>query len=165
MAYDVKKRKRQLITERINKNPKAERGRRQIAAFFLTIVFLRLALLAYKLIYFTAVGVQSGLVSDILLFLGGVIVLYMVTDGNRGLSWVTAISAVVWGVYLFTSVYPLIADKTGAVAYVALFLTALAVQFILSVIMATLPLYDTYFDGMQKINLTIRGEMISGGKK
>ena len=165
MAYDVKARKRKLITENINRNPKAEAARRQVAAFFLITVLTRLALTAYKIIYLSASGIVMGKAADILLFLGCAVVLYMVTDGNRGLAWVTAISAVVWGIYCFTTLSPLLADKPGAVAFVAIFITVMAVQFILSVIMATLPMYDTYFSQMMKINLTIRGEMISGGKK
>ena len=165
MAYDVKARKRKLITENINRNPKAEAGRRQVAAFFLITVLSRLALTAYKLIYISSLEIGVGKAADILLFLGLAAVLYMVTDGNRGLAWVTAISAVVWGIYCFTSLYPLLADKPGAVAFVAIFITVMAVQFILSVIMATLPMYDTYFSQMMKINLTIRREMITGGRK
>ena len=165
MAYDVKSRKKQLIRDNINKDKKAERARAQVVWFVVAVVLLRIALLVYKLVYFPSVEATFGITSDVLLLLGGIILLYMVTDGNRGLLWVTAISSVVWCVWCFTSVYPAIAEKPGSVAYMAVFLFVMAVQFILSVIMAAIPFYDTYFDKMQKINLTIRAELISGGGK
>ena len=165
MAYDVKSRKKQLIRDNINKDKKAERARAQVVWFVVAVILLRIALLVYKLVYFPSVEVTFGITSDVLLLLGGIILLYMVTDGNRGLLWVTAISSVVWCVWCFTSVYPAIAEKPGSVAYMAVFLFVMAVQFILSVIMAAIPFYDTYFDKMQKINLTIRAELISGGGK
>ena len=108
MAYDVKSRKKQLIRDNINKDKKAERARAQVVWFVVAVVLLRIALLVYKLVYFPSVEATFGIASDVLLLLGGIILLYMVTDGNRGLLWVTAISSVVWCVWCFTSVYPAI---------------------------------------------------------
>lgn len=164
MAIDVKARKRALIKETVSSDPRTEVARREIKAFVCCIVLLRLAFFIYRCIYFSAVEIASGWVSDGLLLLGCIIILFMVTDGNKPLAWVTAISAVVWSVQSFTSVLPTLDGKAGADAYIGITLTVMTVQFVLSVIMATLPRYDTYFKKMQAVNLKLRGEMLGGRK-
>ncbi len=156
---NVSERKKHLINENLKKSTAAQSGMRLAKISVLLIIALRLILLLYELIYFSSAEVKISVISE-LLVLPMMLILYMVYDGNKGLSAITLISATVRIIYHFASVYATLPEGSGANAYTAVFLIIMAAQFILSLVLTTSKMCAEYFILRQRVNMQIRSEML-----
>ena len=158
---DVKQRKKQLINERVFKNAAVNRGRQAVSRSVLAIFCLRLVLFILDVSLLPTkeitVGIGSHIFSALLL-----IVLYMIFDGNKGLSAVVSISAIVRVIVYFSGIHPEVTEA-GLGVYTGVFLAVMLLQFLISVLISSASATQSYFKVMQEINLQLRKEMI--GKK
>ena len=160
MAFDVKKRKRELIKENIDSVPVANHGRK-IAKFSLfAIVLLRFFLFVFEIIYFAQVEAKTSVWSHLLL-LPFLLILYMIYDGNKSFVYIPMLSAPIRLVYHFTSVLPSLAVE-GISALTVISLIVFIAQFFVSIVLSAATSCDVYFSAMQKVNLKLRSEMING---
>lgn len=164
VGFDVKRYKRKLIAERIDTDPVAKRGMTVSRITLLGLVFLRLALFVFEIIYYSIAGLTLNLASTLLL-LPMLMIAYMVYDGNKGIASVLMISAVVRAVWLFSSVYPTLPRGAGANAYIGVYLAVMAYQFAVTLLMTAYAPAVAYFSKMQTINMevasTLRGGSVS----
>ena len=156
---NIRERKSRLIRENLQKNKNAVVGMKIAGICILAIIAARLVFLLYELIYFSSSDIKISVVFE-LLVLPMLLVLYMVYDGNRALSSVTLISAVVRIIYHFSSVYTTLPKTAAADAYTVIFLAVMASQFILSIILTSSKKCNEYFRIRQKVNMQIRSEML-----
>ncbi len=162
MAFDVKKRKRELIRENVKNVPIASRGELLARIFILSTFIARTALLLFEVIYSSVTETEISIWSHIL-FIPFILIIYMIYDGNKSLVYIPMISAPIRLVYHFTAVLPTVASE-GVSALTIISLIVLAIQFFASIVMSASTRCDVYFTAMQKVNLKIRSEML-GGKK
>ena len=155
---DVKQRKKQLINERVFKNAAVNRGRRAVSRSVLAIFFLRLVLFILDVSLLPARGIATGVASHIFSALL-LIVLYMIFDGNKGLSAVLSISAIVRAIVYFSGIHPEVIGA-GLGVYTGIFLAVMLMQFLISVLISSATVAQPYFKAMQEINLQLRKEMI-----
>lgn len=155
---DVKQRKKQLINERVFKNAAVMRGRRAVSRCVLAIFFLRLVLFILDVSLLPARGIKAGVASHIFSALL-LIVLYMIFDGNKGLSAVLSISAIVRAIVYFSGIHPEVIGA-GLGVYTGIFLAVMLLQFLISVLISSATVAQPYFKEMQEINLQLRKEMI-----
>lgn len=158
---DVKHVKRKMIAERIDTDPVARRGMAVTRGTLLGLLFLRLALFAFEMIYYSTAGLEIRLVSNLLL-LPLLILIYMIYDGNRGVSTLLLVSAIVRAVWLFSSVYPTLPLGVGANAYIGSYLAVMAYQFAVTLLMTAYNPSIAYFGKMQSINMEL-GAALRGG--
>ena len=168
-SINIKEKKRRLIIERIDSDPVARRGMKVTRSTLLILLLLRALLFIYELIYCNMVGLEVGLVSNLLL-IPMLLIVYMVYDGNRGISGVLMIAAVVRAVNLFSTVYPILPTDTGANVYMGVYLFIMAYQFAVTLLMTAYPPSNAYFAKMQSINMELSallggGQAISAGKR
>lgn len=159
-SITVKDKKRELVRERVHSDPVKSKGMRALFLAVCAILLSRAALFVYELVYYSYSDIGIGVVSNLLL-LPLLIILYMANDGNRGLLSVTAISAVVRIIYLFSSVYPEVEKFGGSTAFVAVYAAVMALQFIMSVLALSMPSTDAYSKEMQKINFELRNYILN----
>ena len=161
IGFDVKRYKRKLIAERIDTDPVAKRGMAVSRGTLLGLTFLRLALFVFEIIYYSIAELQVGVVSNLLL-LPMLLIIYMVYDGNKGISSVLTVSAVVRAVWLFASVYPTLPAGSGANAYLGVYLATMAYQFAVTLLMTAYAPAVTYFNKMQTINMDVAAALRGG---
>ena len=154
----VRDRKKQLVRELVHTNDTAKKGMKNASISILLIIAVRIALAIYEIAYFSLCEVKTSIVSY-LLILPGILVLYMVYDGNKGLASVTMISAFIRIIYYFSSVYSLLPETGATAAYTGVYITVMLFQFVLSIFISENPKCKEYFNIMQRINFRIRGEM------
>ena len=159
---NIKERKRRLIIERIDSDPIARRGMAVTKVTLLILLLLRLILFVFEIVYFNASGLKVGIVSNLLL-LPMLMIVYMIYDGNKGISVILLISAVVRAIYLFGSVYPTLPTDNGADLYVGVYLFVMAYQFAVTLLMTVYVPSTVYFGKMQAINMELGAELRSGG--
>ncbi len=160
----VKEKKKQLIKERIHSDHAKSRGMRALGIIVSAILLSRAALFIYELAYYAYLGLSVGVVSNLLL-LPLLLILFMAHDGNRGLLAVTAVSAVVRIIYLFSSVYPVLEGLSGSGVFIAVFTVIMAAQFIMSVTALSMPSADAYSKEMQKINYELRAGLMNSARR
>ena len=102
-GFDVKHYKRKLIAEYIDTDPVTKRGMAVSRTTLLGLVFLRLALFVYEIIYYSIANLSLNVVSTLLLPLM-LMIAYMVYDGNKGIASVLMNSAVVSTKIFFSGV-------------------------------------------------------------
>lgn len=153
-GFDVKTYKRKLIAERIDTDPVARHGMAVSRAALLALVFLRLALFVFELVYFNAAELKVGIVSNLLL-LPMLMIVYMIYDGNRGISSVLMISAIVRAIWLFATVYPTLPEESVANVYLGAYLAVMAYQFVATMLMTVYAPATAYFEKMQGINMEL----------
>ena len=158
----VRDRKKQLVKELVHNNPTAAKGMKVASVSIILIIAVRIALAIYEAVFFTLSGVGISLVSN-LLILPGILVLYMVYDGNKALTSVTMISAFIRIIYYFSTVYSTLPETTGTAAYTGVYITVMLFQFLTSIFISENPSCKEYCNIMQRINFRIRSEMT--GKK
>ena len=168
-SINIKEKKRRLIIERIDSDPVARRGMKVTRSTLLILLLLRALLFIYELIYCNMVGLEVGLVSNLLL-IPMLLIVYMVYDGNRGISGVLMIAAVVRAVNLFSTVYPILPTDTGANVYMGVYLFIMAYQFAVTLLVTAYAPAVAYFAKMQAINMELSallggGQAISAGKR
>ena len=161
IGFDVKRYKRKLIAVRIDTDPVAKRGMAVSRGTLLGLTFLRLALFVFEIIYYSIVEMQVGVISNLLL-LPMLLIIYMVYDGNKGISSVLTVSAVVRAVWLFASVYPTLPAGSGANAYLGVYLATMAYQFAVTLLMTAYAPAVTYFNKMQTINMQVAAALRGG---
>ena len=160
-GFDVKSYKRKLIAERIDTDPVAKRGMTVSRTTLLGLVFLRLALFVFEAIYYSISNISLNAVSTLLL-LPMLMIVYMVYDGNKGISSILMISAVVRAVWLFSSVYPTLPAGDGANVYIGVYLAVMAYQFAVTLLMTAYGPCITYFSTMQVINMEVATALRGG---
>ncbi|MBR2466078.1 MAG: hypothetical protein IKB38_04000 [Clostridia bacterium] len=160
----VKEKKKQLIKERIHSDPVKSRGMRALGIIVSAILLSRIALFIYELAYYAYLGLSVGVISNLLL-LPLLLILFMAHDGNRGLLAVSAVSAVVRIIYLFSSTYPALEGLSGSGVFVAAYAVIMAAQFIMSVTALSMPSTDAYSKEMQKINYELRSSLMNGTRR
>ncbi|MBR5242504.1 MAG: hypothetical protein IKV20_05135 [Clostridia bacterium] len=155
---DIKQRKKQLINERVFKSAAVNRGRRAVSRSVLAIFFLRLVLFILDVSLLPTRGIKVGAVSHIFSAIL-LLVLYMIFDGNRGLTSLLSISAIVRVIVYFSGIHPEVIEA-GLGAYTGVFLAVMLLQFLISVLISSATVSQSYFKVMQEINLQLRKEMI-----
>lgn len=168
-SINVKEKKKRLIIERIDSDPVAKRGMKVTRTTLLILLALRALLFLYELIYFGMVGLVVDTLSSILL-IPMLIIVYMIYDGNKGVSGILLISAVVRAIYLFSTVYPTLPADTGANIYIGAYLVTMAYQFAVTLLTTAYAPANAYFAKMQSINMELSallrgGAPTSGNKK
>ena len=158
MAFDIKKRKRELVRENVEIVPIAAHGKKLTKIAILSIIGLRCALCLFEIIYSSVKDFKISIWSYVLL-IPFLFILYMLYDGNKSFVYIAMISAPIRLVYHFTVILPLIANEEISALTVAS-LIVFATQFFLSIYMSTASKCDAYFLAMQKVNLKLRAEMI-----
>ena len=161
-GFDVKKKKRDMMKERIDKDAAASRGMRMSRASLLLLLLFRLILFAFETVFFAASGLPFEVVSSLLL-IPMLLILYMIYDGNKGLAGILMVSAVVRVIYLFSSVYPTLPDGVGADVYLGVYLFVMAFQFAAIILMTAYAPAVAYFDKMQAINMEVGTMLRTGG--
>lgn len=162
MAFDVKKRKRELIEENVKKVPMASRGELIAKICILSMFIARSILILVEVIYSASTETKISIWSYVLL-IPFLFITFMVYDGNKSLVYIPMISAPARLIYHFTAVLPTVATESVS-ALTVITLLSLAIQFFASIVMSASTKCDVYFTAMKKVNLKIRSEMI-GGKK
>ena len=160
-GFDVKRYKRKLIIEQIDTDPVAKRGMAVSRTTLLGLVFLRLALFIFEVIYYSIANVSVNVISTLLL-LPMLMIAYMVYDGNKGIASVLMISAVVRALWLFSSVYPTLPEGGGANVYIGIYLAVMAYQFAVILLMTAYGPCITYFSTMQVINTQVAAALRGG---
>ena len=155
---DIKQRKKQLINERVFKCEATNRGRRAVSRSVIAIFLLRLVLFILDVALLPAEGIRVGAVSHIFSALL-ILVLYMIFDGNKGLSAIPAISAIVRALIYFSGIHPEVMEA-GLGVYTGVFIAVMLLQFLISVLISSATVAQGYFKVMQEINLQLRKEMI-----
>lgn len=160
-GFDVKHYKRKLIIEQIDTDPVAKRGMAVSRTTLLGLVFLRLALFIFEVIYYSIANVSLNVISTLLL-LPMLLIVYMVYDGNKGISSVLMVSAVVRALWLFASVYPTLPEGGGANVYIGIYLAVMAYQFAVTLLMTAYAPAIAYFNKMQTINMQVAAALRGG---
>ena len=160
-GFDVKRYKRKLIIEQIDTDPVAKRGMAVSRTTLLGLVFLRLALFIFEVIYYSIANVSLNVISTLLL-LPMLMIAYMVYDGNKGIASVLMVSAVVRALWLFASVYPTLPEGGGANVYIGIYLTVMAYQFAVTLLMTAYAPAIAYFNKMQTINMQVAAALRGG---
>ena len=160
-GFDVKHYKRKLIAERIDTDPVAKRGMAVSRTTLLGLVFLRLALFVFEIVYYSIAELKLNVASTLLL-IPMLMIAYMVYDGNKGIASVLMISAVVRALWLFSSVYPTLPEGGGANAYIGIYLAVMAYQFAVTLLMTAYGPCITYFSTMQVINMEVASALRGG---
>lgn len=155
---DIKQRKKQLINERVFKCEAVNRGRRAVSRSVLAIFLLRLVLFILDVSLLPTRGITVGVASHIFSALL-LLVLYMIFDGNKGLSSLLSISAIVRAIVYFSGIHPTVTEA-GLGVYTGIFLAVMLLQFLISVLISSATVAQPYFKVMQQINLQLRKEMI-----
>ena len=165
---NIKQHKRRLIAERIDTDPVAKRGMSVSRLMLLALLFLRGALFVFEIVYYGIVNLEVNAVSNLLL-IPLLIMIYMIYDGNKALSAILGISAIVRAVWLFTSVYPALPEGGAANAYIGAYLAVMLYQFIAMVLISVYAPAISYFDKMQTINMELstllRGASASANRR
>ena len=160
-GFDVKRYKRKLIIEQIDTDPVAKRGMAVSRTTLLGLVFLRLALFIFEVIYYSIANVSLNVISTLLL-LPMLMIVYMVYDGNKGISSVLMVSAVVRALWLFASVYPTLPEGGGANIYIGIYLVVMSYQFAVTLLMTAYAPAIAYFNKMQTINMQVAAALRGG---
>ena len=160
-GFDVKRYKRKLIIEQIDTDSIAKRGMAVSRTTLLGLVFLRLALFIFEVIYYSIANVSLNVISTLLL-LPMLMIVYMVYDGNKGISSVLMVSAVVRALWLFASVYPTLPEGGGANIYIGIYLVVMAYQFAVTLLMTAYAPAIAYFNKMQTINMQVAAALRGG---
>ena len=160
-GFDVKRYKRKLIIEQIDTDPVTKRGMAVSRTTLLGLVFLRLALFIFEVIYYSIANISLNVISTLLL-LPMLMIVYMVYDGNKGISSVLMVSAVVRALWLFASVYPTLPEGGGANVYIGIYLVVMAYQFAVTLLMTAYGPCITYFSTMQVINMQVAAALRGG---
>ena len=155
---DIKQRKKQLINEKVFKNAAINRGRRAVSRSVLAIFLLRLVLFILDVALLPTREIKVGALSHIFSVLL-LLVLYMIFDGNKGLSALLSISAIVRVIVYFSGIHPEVIGA-GLGVYTGIFLAVMLLQFLISVLISSATVAQPYFKVMQEINLQLRKEMI-----
>ena len=146
-----------MMAERIDTDPVAKRGMAVSRGTLLGLLILRLALFVFELVYCGIADAKVGVISNLLL-LPFLMIIYMIYDGNKGLSSVLMISAIVRAVCLFSS----LPEGNGANAYIGAYLAVMAYQFAVTLLMTSYGPAVAYFKKMQAINMEL-GAILRGG--
>lgn len=156
----LRDKKKELIKKRIHSDEKKSNGMRAAGIILAALMLTRVALFVYELIFSALAGLSINVISNLLL-LPLLILVYMVHDGNRGLIGVCAASAIVRIIYLFTSVYPTLEGVSGGTAFLCVYLAVMALQFIMSTVVLSMPSIALYCEEMRKINYELRSHIVT----
>ncbi len=159
----VMQRKKQLIGERVDTNADALRGLKITRILTLVIIFSRLLLSIYDAIYLSSVGANIPWLSYVF-FLLGLIVCYLMLDGNRAVGYVLFIAGIIRIFYHLSTVMPNLEPGASSTVFTVITLTVLVFQAVLSLVPTVNKKCIVYSNEMQKINYIMQQE-ISNIKK
>ena len=154
----VNQRKHELKEKYITPNKTLADGRRAVLIAVLLIFFARISLFIFELAYFSAKGISVSVISNLLL-LPLCLILYMVYDGNKGLTSIISLAAVVRIIVYFATMQDEVAAAGGG-GYTGIFIGIMVLQFLASVIVAVPAKCQAYFKVIQKINLAVQKEFL-----
>lgn len=161
---DIKTRKKNLIDEMKKNDTAAAEGRRIVSASVLAIFFLRTALFVFELIVYSSCELELGVLSNVLL-LPLFLILYMIYDGNKGISSIPIISAIIKIAVYFTGDFSQLSDFPLGNAYTAVFLAVMVLQFAIALLVSYASKCQAYFKKIQAINFQIQKEFLSGSNR
>lgn len=156
----VNQRKRELKAKYIDNNPALTQGRRTVLISMLIIFFARIAFFIFELVYFSQKGLSVSVISNLLL-LPLCLILYMIYDGNKGLSAVPAISAIVRIIVYFSVTHKAVLAVGGGL-YTGILIGVMVIQFLVCVLVSSASRCQAYYKVVQRINLAVQKEFISG---
>ena len=154
----VNQRKHELKKKYVDQNEILAAGRRAVLLSVLIIFFARIAFFIFELAFFAAKGITVSIISN-LLILPLCLILYMIYDGNKGLSPILSLSAIVRVIVHFATVHDEVI-KAGGGIYTGVLIGIMVLQFLVSVIISVPAKSQAYFKVMQKINLTVQKEFL-----
>ena len=156
---DIKARKKALIKEMLEKNPTTAVGRKLVLGAVLAVFLLRAALFVFELVFYSVNELELSVISNLLL-LPLFLILYMVYDGNRGISPILAIAAVVRVAIYFSGTVETISKTPYGNAYTAVFLTVMILQFAITILISYASKCQDYFKHIQAVNFQIQKEFM-----
>ena len=160
----LRDRKKQLIRELVDKNAEALKGKKITSSCMAALAISRVLLSVYEIIYFSVLSLPLSFASYALVVIG-LFVVYMVSDGNSGISYVLTFAGAIRILYLFASISPTLPDGAAKTVYTVISLIILISQCILSVLPAINKNCISYSHAMQKVNLRVQGELSSSSRR
>ena len=157
----LKDRKKQLIREVVDRDIDAAYGKILTIRSVKIIAITRVLLALYEIIYFAIAHVKIN-VWSILLILPGLLILYMISDGNKALAGILTIAAAVRLLLLFASTLGAVPKNAGGIIYVAVAAIILLAQAALSTFVSVNSKCNYYSIGMRKVNMRVQAEFLSG---
>ena len=154
----VNQRKRELKEKYITPNKILRDGRQAVLISVLLILFARISLFIFELVFFAAKGLSVSVISNLLL-LPLCLILYMIYDGNKGITSILSISAIVRIIVYFATTQDAVAAAGGGI-YTGIFIGVMVLQFLVSVIISIPAKSQAYFKVIQKINLAVQKEFL-----
>lgn len=154
----VNQRKHELKKKYVDQNEILAAGRRTVLLSVLIIFFARISFFIFELAFFAAKGITVSIISN-LLILPLCLILYMIYDGNKGLSAILSISAIVRVIVHFGTVHEEVMNAGGGI-YTGVLIGVMVLQFLLNVIISVPAKSQAYFKVMQRINLTVQKEFL-----
>ena len=157
----VRDRKKQLVRELVYKDVEALHGMKITAFAVKFIAISRILLAIYEIIYFAIAKVEINVVSY-LLILPGLLLLYMISDGNRALATITLIAAAIRILLLLASIFTTLPKGAFGVIYLIIALAVLGAQVALSAVISANEKCNRYSIAMRKVNTRIQAEFLAG---
>ena len=151
----VRDKKRELIKKYVDQDPAALAGFKITRVCVLVIFLMRLALTIYDTVYLLLSELKPAPLSYVF-FVFGLLVCYMMFDGNRAMGYILFIAAMVRVLYHFVSVAPTLPEGVGATVFTVITLAVLLSQAVLSLFPTINQKGVAYSNAMQKVNLLMQ---------
>lgn len=154
----VKLRKRELLTEYIKKNKTARVGSYFSKICLLMIFIPRLLITVFQTVFFSIVlpGLYLWIPFTLLPLL---LIIYIISDGSKALSYLTLSSAVIFMIIHFSLVYHTIEKSMLNEVYTVAFFITFMLQFFASLTIIIDQRCDAFFTAKQRINIKAHGEI------
>ena len=150
-------RKAILLSEYMNENKGARRGKRIVNLSLAIILVSRILLALFEFPVFIIQGKPLNLLA-VLLLLPLLVTVYIVYKGAKGFAYVTLVSPTLRLILYFAFVYKSMPQDSLTEVYTFTLFAILLLQFILSIIILASYDCDTYFTAIQRINMKVHGE-------
>ena len=157
----LRDRKRQLTREIVDRDVEASYGKLLTTRAVITVAVTRILLAVYEIIYFSIANVEIN-VWSLLLILPGLLILYMISDGNKALAGILTIAGAVRLLLLFASTLITLPKNAGGIVYISVAGVILLSQAILSSFVSINEKCNSYALAMRKVNMRVQAEFLSG---
>ena len=155
-SYFSEKRAR-LISEYIDGNRSAARGKRLIAFSLYTLMLLKITLALFESPTFIILHSPINVLS-ILLVAPLMLVLYFIHRGAKGFTYVLLVSATLRLIFYFSFILPDLTDCNMTNTYSVILFSVMLAQFFISLFLLVSFDCDTYFSAVQRITIKIHSE-------
>ena len=149
--------KLRLIAEHLKSNKSAARGKKLIILSLYIIMIIKLFLALFEIPAFIILRAPINVLSFFFI-LPVAFVLYLISKGAKGFSYVILISAPLRLILYFLMIYESLPECTLTNMYTVLLSGALLLQFFISLFLLVSFDCDTYFSMVQRISIKIHGE-------